>query len=126
MNGLAFFRSGLLGLLWVVACDGQQYVSPDTVALSITKDSSGSERVNACNYLPVLLGDRVDATYVVDGDLQAALSITRDSVRVTFTGSAPVDPFVVTATDLKDGPQTDSTPPPGYTVKLSLACTPDP
>ena len=68
MNGLAFFRSGLLGLLCLVACDGQQYVSPDTLALSITKDSTGSERVNVCNYVPVLLGDRVDVTYVVDGD----------------------------------------------------------
>jgi len=126
MNGLAFFRSGVLALLCLVACDGQQYVSPDTVALNITKDSTSSERVNVCNYVPVLLGDRVDATYVVDGDLQAVLSITRDSVRVTFTGSAPVDPFVVTTTALKDGPQTDSSPPPGYTVKLSLGCTPDP
>jgi len=126
MNRLGFFSAALLGPLWLVACDGQQYVSPDTVALSISKDSTGVERVNVCNDVPVLLGDEVQATYAVEGELAAALSVTRDSVRVTFSGSAPVDPFVATITDLKDGPQTDSTPPPGYTVKLSLGCTRDP
>jgi hypothetical protein len=127
MNRLGLFRSALLGLLWLVACDGQQYVSSDTLLLSITKDATSVERVNGCSYVPVLLGDKVDSTYVVEGDLQATLSITRDSYRVAFEGAAvAVDPFVVTATDLKDGPQTDPTPPPGYTVKLSLGCTPDP
>ena len=127
MNRLGLFRSGLLGLLWLVACDGQQYVSPDTLALSITKDASSVARVNDCNYVPVLLGDKVDSTYAVEGELTANLTITRDSYRVAFEGAAiAVDPFVATATDLKDGPQTDPTPPRGYTVKLSLGCTPDP
>jgi hypothetical protein len=127
MNRPGRLHAALLGLLWLVACDGEQYVSPDTVALSITKDASGVERVNRCNYVPVLLGDKVDATYAVEGELQVNLSITRDSYRVAFEGAAvAVDPFVVTATELKAGPQTDPTPPPGYTVKLSLGCTPDP
>jgi hypothetical protein len=127
MNRQCRMRAALPVLLWLVACDGEQYVSPDTVALSITKDATGVERVNPCNYVPVLLGDEVDATYVVEGELRANLSIKRDSYRVAFEGGAVGgDPFVVTATELKAGAQTDPTPPPGYTVKLSLGCTPDP
>jgi len=127
MNNLGLFRCALLGAVCLVACDGQQYVSPDTLALSITKDSTGIERVNRCNYVPVLLGDKVESRYVVQGDLKATLTITRDSFTVAFEGSAdPVDPFVVPATDLKDGPQMAPSPPAGYTVTLSLGCTPDP
>ena len=127
MNNLGLLRCALLGALCLVACDGQQYVSPDTLALGISKDSTGTERVNRCNYVPVLLGDKVESRYVVEGDIKATLTITRDSFTVAFEGTRdPVDPFVVPATDLKDGPQTAPTPPPGYTVTLSLGCTPDP
>jgi len=111
---------------WLVACDGQQYVSPDTVALSITKDATGTNKVDHCNYVPVLLGGEVDATYDVDGDLQAVLSITRDSVKVAFVGAgSEVDPFVATTKDVHDAPQTAENPPAGYTVKLSSGCTPE-
>ncbi|HXK18240.1 MAG TPA: hypothetical protein VNG33_10585, partial [Polyangiaceae bacterium] len=108
----------------LVGCDGQQYVSPDTVALSITKDSTSSERVSQCNYVPVLLGGEVDATYDVDGFFQATISITRDSITVAFPGAEPaVEPFVALASDVHDAPQTVDTAPPGYTVTLSPGCT---
>jgi len=126
MSNPLFTALALCALPCLIACDGQQYVSPDTVALSITKDATGIKKLNHCNYVPVLLGGEVDATYDVDGDLQAVLSITRDSVKVAFVGAgSEVEPFVATTKDVLDAPQTASSPPAGYTALLSSGCTPD-
>lgn len=126
MKQLRFVVGLLLAAPWLPGCDGQQYVSPDTVALSITKDSTGSERLNECNFVPVLLGSEVDVTYDVDGDFQATIDITRDAIKVAFAGQAsPVEPFVVTAKAVQDAPQAAENPPSGYTVKLSPGCTVD-
>ena len=114
----------MLALLWLVGCDGQQYVSPDTVALSVTKDSTSSVRLSKCNYVPVLLGSEVDATYDVDGAFQATVNITRDSVTLTFGGDASgTAPFVVAAKDVQDAEQTADNSPAGYTVTLGSGCT---
>ena len=65
------------GIAWLMpACEDRQYVSPDTVSLSITNDDTGVERVNRCNFIPVLLGSEVKARYQVEGDLKATLTIT--------------------------------------------------
>jgi hypothetical protein len=115
--------SALLGALLILACDGQQYVSPDTVHLVITKDGSTRELVNRCNYVPVLLGSTVKARYEVDDDLKATLTITHDAVTVGFDGVA--DTFKVSAAELADAAQFAPDPPAGYTVELSPGCTPD-
>lgn len=115
--------TALLSALLLLACDGQQYVSPDTVHLVITEDSSSLEVVNRCNYVPVLLGSTVKARYGVDDDLKATLTITHDAVTVGFDGAA--DTFKVSATELADGTQLAPDPPAGYTVELSPGCTPD-
>ena len=115
---------GLFSALLLLACDGQQYVSPDTVQLVITKKSSTSELVNRCNYVPVLLGSTVKARYLVEDDLRATLTVTRDAVTVGFDGAA--DTFKASTTELADGPQSAPDPPAGYSVDLSFGCTPEP
>jgi hypothetical protein len=115
--------SALLGAFLLLACDGQQYVSPDTVQLVITKDGSARELVNRCNYVPVLLGSTVEARYEVEDGLKATLTITHDAVTVGFDGVA--DAFKVSAADLADGAQFAPDPPAGYAVELSPGCTPD-
>jgi hypothetical protein len=115
--------SALLGVLWLSACDGQQYVSPETVQLVIVKEGSARELVNRCNYVPVLLGSTVKARYVVEDELKATLTITHDRVTVGFDGAA--DTFRVAVTDLADGALFAPDPPAGYTVELSRGCTPD-
>lgn len=115
--------SALFGALLLFACDGQQYVSPDTVQLVITKGGSPPELVNRCNYMPVLLGSTVKARYVVEDDLKATLTITHDAVTVSFDGAA--DTFRVSAAELAEGTQTAPDPPAGYTVELSSDCVPD-
>jgi len=113
----------LFGALWLLACDSQDYVNPPTVQLVIAKESSTLELVNRCNYMPVLLGSTVKARYVVEDELRATLTITHDAVTVDFDGAA--DTFTVSATELAEGPQSAPDPPGGYTVDLSLGCTPD-
>jgi|GEM_PF-5495667 len=117
------FVTALFGALSLVACDGQQYVSPDTVQLVITKDSSSLRLVDRCNYMPVLLGSMVKARYAIEDDLKATLTITHDAVTVDFDGAA--DTFKVSAGELADGTQTAPDPPAGYTVELIPGCTPD-
>jgi hypothetical protein len=115
-----------LGLV-LLGCDGQQYVSPDTVALVITNDATGVTRVNRCNYVPVLLGGQVKFRYVVERDIKATITITRAAVDVTFEGDAgEASPFHVATKEI----DTDSThyadsPPDGYTVALQGGCAPD-
>jgi hypothetical protein len=112
-----------------LACDGQQYVSPDTVELVIVNDSTGVTRVNRCNYIPVLLGSQVKARYTVESDLKATITITREEVGVTFQDpSRDHEPFVVPSETFEEGDVTlqAEAPPDGYTVTLSSTpCTPD-
>jgi hypothetical protein len=115
--------NALFGALCLLACDGQQYVSPDTVHLVITKDGSPTELVDRCNYVPVLLGSTVKARYLVEDDLKATLTITHDRVTVSFDGAA--DTFKVSAAELADGALFAPEPPAGYAVELSPGCTPD-
>jgi hypothetical protein len=78
----------LLGLSpAALACQDQQYVSPDTVLLSITDKSTDIELVHRCNYVPILLGGEVKARYVVDGDLKATIDIDREHVTLSYEGS---------------------------------------
>ena len=106
-------------------CDGQQYVGPNTALLTITENSAGSEVVTACHYIPVLLGSRVEKTYVVD-DLQATLSLTRSDVAVTFQGSgAGTEPFSATVAQIEASGLRAENPPPGYSVELGSGCAPD-
>ena len=56
----------LLLSLALTGCDGRQYVSPDTVGLVITNDETGVTRVDRCNYIPVLLGSRIQWRYTID------------------------------------------------------------
>jgi hypothetical protein len=114
--------AALFGALLLSACDGQQYVSPDTVQLLITKDGSTLQLVNRCNYVPVLLGSVVKVRYVIEDDLKATLTLTRDAATVSYDDGA--EPFKVSASELADGDQIDPQPPPGYAVTLSLGCTP--
>lgn len=122
-------RSALgLVALSLLGCDGQQYVSPDTVELVIVNDSTGVQRVNRCNYIPVLLGGQVKARYTVESDLKATITITREEVEVTFQDpSRDHDPFVVPADTFEEGELTleADAPPDGYTVTLGTPCTPD-
>lgn len=118
----------LLLACFAQACDGQQYVSPDTVALVISNDATGVERVNRCNYIPVLLGSQVKARYTVESDLKATITITREEVALTFEDPGREhEPFVVPSDTFEDGDltlQVDS-PPDGYTITLGTPCTPD-
>lgn len=120
-------RKACLLLLAALGCDGQQYVSPDTVGLTITNDDTGVTRVSRCNYVPVLLGSRVKFRYVVEGDLKATIDIDRNEVVVSFEGDdGEVLPFTVRTKELEDGGSfTADSPPDGYTVRLSSGCTPD-
>ena len=114
--------AAVLGALLLSACDGQQYVSPDTVQLVITKDGSTRQLVNRCNYIPVLLGSEIKSRYVVEGELKATLTITRDAVTVSFDDAA--ETFKISASELAESAESAPNPPTGYTVELSSGCTP--
>ena len=112
----------------LAACDGQQYVSPDTVGLVITDDETDAVRVDRCNYVPVLLGSQVKWRYEIQGDLKATITITRAKIEVTFEGDdGEAEPFTISPKDFEDGDTTfvADYPPDGYTVRLSSGCTPD-
>lgn len=118
----------LLLSLALTGCDGRQYVSPDTVGLVITNDETGVTRVNRCNYIPVLLGSRIQWRYTIEGDLKATVTITRAEIEVTFEGdSGEAQPFTLRPKDFEDEATsfTADNPPAGYTVRLSSDCTPD-
>lgn len=108
-----------------LGCDGQQYVSPDTVALVIAEDSTRTEHVNRCHFIPVLLGSRVNARYRVDEQLLANIDVTRDQVAVFFEGSVdPVPVFRVESSELGDeAHKFADAPPPGYSVELRSPCS---
>jgi len=116
-----------LGLLLItLGCDGQQYVSPDTVALVVKNANSGAERLNRCHYIPVLLGSEVQADYVVENQLRASITITRDLVSVTFKDAGTEVAVQEADTLLFEGQASETldNPPSGYTVELSSPCTP--
>jgi hypothetical protein len=122
--------SKLLPLLTFAAmcgCDGQQYVSADTVALTITNDSTGIERVNRCHFVPVLLGNQVKARYRVEDEIRATIVIDRQNVTVTFDGTdEPVPPLEVSASRFEETTsELAESPPEGYTVELSSPCSPE-
>ena len=77
----------------LLGCDEQQYVSPDTVALIVTEDSTNLQRVNRCLYIPVLLGGQVVFRYEVDAELKALVIITRDEATVSFEPEEAAEPF---------------------------------
>lgn len=115
----------LLGALALGGCDGQQYVSPDTVLLTVSHDVTGSKVVEGCNYVPVLLGSQIQQRYAVEDGLQASVSITRSEIVVIFTG-ADVARFRVATKELEPGVVViDDDPPDGYSVELSSGCVPD-
>jgi hypothetical protein len=121
-HSLCLLAVGLFG------CDGQQYVSPDTVGLVITNDDTGVTRVDRCNYIPVLLGSRIKWRYAIEGDLKATITITREEIEVTFEGDGgEAAPFSVRPKDFDDDVSsfTAGSPPDGYTVRLLTGCTPD-
>lgn len=108
-----------LTLVLACACDGQQYVSPDTLALVITNDSTGVQRVNRCHYVPVLLGSQVKARYLVEDGLHATITITRDTTSVVFDDAG-----------LDLGPLDEAEPRLDYRgqsffIALRPGCTPD-
>ena len=120
------FALALLACDAALGCDEQQYVSPDTVALIVTDDSTNMQRVNRCMYIPVLLGGQVVFRYEVDSALKALLVITRDEASVSFEPSDAADPFSIDTDELTESERhlADS-PPSGYTVELVAGCTPD-
>lgn len=120
------FSVALLALAAALGCDEQQYVSPDTVALIVTDDSSNMQRVNRCLFIPVLLGGQVIFRYEVDSSLKAVLAITRDEAAVSFEPSDAADPFSVDTDELSESERhVADSPPLGYTVELAAGCTPD-
>lgn len=116
-----------LGGLFVSACDDPQYVDPDTVALVVTNDATHVERVNRCHYVPVLLGSEVKARYLVEDELRATITVTREDVSVLFEeAGADVASFVVDSDEFSGAAnEVAPDPPPGYTVTLRSPCTPD-
>lgn len=126
MNNRHLAAATLLAGLSLLGCDGQQYVNPETVRLTIHRDSGGSVRVDACNYVPILLGSQVEKSYPVDGTMDATITITRSDIVVTFQGSdEDFGPFRVAPQDLEAGSIIDDDPPTGYAVELGSGCAPD-
>jgi hypothetical protein len=126
MKDMHLSRVALLAGLSLLACDGQQYVSPDTVLLTVTHDKTGSVLVEACNFVPVLLGSKVEKHYAVEGAMETTLTITRSDIAVTFQNSGEnLDPFHVAPKHLEEGNAIDDYPPTGYTVELASGCTVD-
>lgn len=108
-------------------CSGRQYVDPDTVALIVTSDATGAERVNRCHFIPVLLGGQVRARYVVQDELKVTITITRDEVSLHFEEPGEsFDPFVEPAETFGGGDVLIETGQVrGYQVELSSPCTPN-
>lgn len=120
------WRVGLAGLL-ALGCDDPQYVNPDTVALIVTNDSTGVERVNRCHFVPVLLGSQDKARYLVEDQIRATLTLTRDSVSVSFEdagveiANVAVDSRELageTRVPIDDGPA-------GFSAELVSPCVPE-
>jgi hypothetical protein len=126
MSLRAFFAVPL-SLALLLGCQDQQYVSPDTANLSITNLDTGTERVNRCNYIPVLLGNEVKTRYVVEGSLKAVISLTRDKITVSFEGASNLpDAWTVESSKFREKfAESSDTPPDNYDVQLSSQCKVD-
>lgn len=112
-------RSFISALLVVCACDGQQYVSPETVALVVTNDGTNVQRVNRCHYVPVLLGSEVKARYRVEDGLHVTITVTRDGPSLAFDDDGrDLGPFDELEPQLEYRSQS-------YTIALRPDCTPD-
>jgi hypothetical protein len=115
----------LLLALALVGCDGQQYVSPDTVELSITDDSN-LELVNRCHYIPVLLGSQVKARYRIEDERRVTITITRDEIALEYDSG---ESELVAPQELEDLGSGESlelqNTPSTYTARLTPHCTPD-
>jgi hypothetical protein len=116
-----------IAFMLLLGCQDQQYVSPDTANLSITNLDTGIERVNRCNFIPVLLGNQVKTRYVVEGSLKAVISLTRDKVTVSFEGEGHLpDPWTVESSKFREKfAESSDTPPDNYDVRLSSQCKVD-
>ncbi|MDF3064615.1 MAG: hypothetical protein K0R38_216 [Polyangiaceae bacterium] len=117
----------LLGsALAALGCDGTQYVNADTVALIMTNDTTGVERVNRCHYVPVLLGSQLKARYVVEDELRVTITLTRDDLHLLFEEAGePVESLTLPSQQFADeAREVAESPPPGFTVELASPCTP--
>jgi hypothetical protein len=112
--------------LSALACDGQQYVNPDTVALVVLDEATGAPRVNQCHYVPVLLGSELLAQYDVAEQLRATLTVTRETVSVRFEDAGQSLPtFTVDSEELSGTVSLVAPAPPrGFSVELRSPCTP--
>lgn len=120
--------------LTAFGCQGQQYVSPDTVQLSVSDASVDPpiERVSHCHYIPVLLGDQIQGRYRVTGELDAVMLLTRERVTISFEGEsaggeAPPPPWVVPSSVFRDkrARAEPSTQPAGLELALMSPCVPE-
>jgi len=124
---MSCLRKALLLLLPLVlfGCDGQQYVSPDTVELSIT-NADNLELVNHCHYIPVLLGSQVKARYRIEDERRVTITITRDEIQLEYDSG---ESELVTPQELEELPSGDShelqNTPSEYSARLTPHCTPD-
>lgn len=117
----------LIGLAFAaLGCDDTQYVNPDTVALIVTNDSTGIERVNRCHYIPVLLGSQLKARYVVEDELRVTLTLTRDELDLLFEDAGrPVEQLTLPSQQFaEEAHEVAESPPTGFTVELDSPCTP--
>jgi hypothetical protein len=126
-------RSALVSAIAVLAAllgCGQQYVSPDTVGLTISTDATPSvQRVDRCLFVPVLLGSQVRSRYVVEDELRVIITITREELTLEYQGLDFYEPAHIATGDLDDLPEGGSwlpeNTPDGYRAELTPRCTPD-
>lgn len=118
--------SCLVGLL-ALGCDDPQYVNPDTVALIVTNESTGVERVHRCHFVPVLLGSQDKARYLVEDQLRVTLTLTREDVSVMFEESGEmVGRIVVDSRQLTSDVTIEiEEAPTGFRAQLVSPCVPD-
>lgn len=119
-----------IAIATLFGCDGQQYVSPDTVGLTISTDATPSvQRVNRCLFVPVLLGSQVRSRYVVEDDLRVTITLTRKELTLEYEGPDFYEPTLIPTDDLDDLPEGGSllpeNTPDGYRAVLTPNCTPD-
>ncbi|HKY37737.1 MAG TPA: hypothetical protein VJN18_17465 [Polyangiaceae bacterium] len=112
--------------LALFGCDGQQYVSPDTVELSITNNDSNLELVKRCHFIPVLLGSQIKARYRIEDERRVTVTITRDEIELDYDSG---ESELVTPQELEnlasgEALELQSTPA-DYTARLTPNCTPD-
>lgn len=128
MKPVSLWLGPVLAGVFLLGCDGQQYVSPATVGLVVTDDATARQRVNRCHYVPVLLGSQIKFRYEVDGDLSATLTLTRRDLQVDFEPDSAAAPLHATI-ELIDGTlalsrDEDWESPAGYSVDLVGGCEP--